>query len=64
MVDSDYKRYYYSNTQQREAYMSEKIKPTSVRIPESLKKKLEQKAKEEGRSFNNLVNRLLSEVVA
>lgn len=44
--------------------MSEKVKPTSVRIPESLKKKLEQKAKEEGRSFNNLVNRLLSEVVA
>ncbi|AVR75870.1 hypothetical protein ValSw33_46 [Vibrio phage ValSw3-3] len=44
--------------------MSDKIKPTSVRIPESLKKKLEQKAKEEGRSFNNMVNRLLSEAVA
>ena len=44
--------------------MSDKVKPTSVRIPESLKKKLEQKAKEEGRSFNNMVNRLLSEAVA
>jgi predicted HicB family RNase H-like nuclease len=44
--------------------MSDKIKPTSLRISESLKKKLEQKAKEEGRSFNNLVNRLLSEAVA
>lgn len=44
--------------------MSDKVKPTSVRIPESLKKKLEQKAKEDGRSFNNMVNKLLSDAVA
>lgn len=44
--------------------MSDKVKPTSLRIPESLKKKLEQKAKEEGRSFNNMVNKLLSDSVA
>ena len=44
--------------------MNDQVKPTSIRIPESLKKKLESKAKEEGRSFNNMVNRLLSEAVA
>lgn len=43
--------------------MIDNIKPTSVRIPESLKKSLEQLAKEDGRSFNNLVNKLLSESV-
>lgn len=37
---------------------------TSIRIPSSLKKKLEKKAADEGRSFNNMVNRLLSEAVA
>lgn len=44
--------------------MTDKVKPTSVRLPESLKKKLEKKAKSEGRSFNNMVNRLLAESVA
>lgn len=37
------------------------VKPTSVRLPASLKKKIEEKAKKEGRSFNNMVNRILEE---
>lgn len=44
--------------------MSDNVKPTSVRLPESLKKKIEEKAKQEGRSFNNMVNRLLDKAVA
>lgn len=37
----------------------EKAKPTSVRINPELKAKIEAKAKEEGRSFNNMVSRIL-----
>lgn len=44
--------------------MSDKVKPTSVRLPTSLKKKIEKKANEEGRSFNNMVNWLLSQSVS
>ena len=43
--------------------MENDIKPTSIRIPADIKKKLEQMAKEDGRSFNNLVNKILNEVV-
>jgi predicted HicB family RNase H-like nuclease len=41
--------------------MENDIKPTSIRIPAELKAKLEQMAKEDGRSFNNLVNKILNE---
>ena len=37
----------------------EKAKPTSVRINPELKAKIATKAKEEGRSFNNMVSRIL-----
>lgn len=43
--------------------METDIKPTSIRIPAELKAKLEQMAKEDGRSFNNLVNKLLNQSV-
>ena len=43
--------------------MDNNVKPTSIRIPANLKKKLEQMAREDGRSFNNLVNKLLNEAV-
>ncbi|CAL9963501.1 Arc-like repressor [Vibrio phage K16] len=36
---------------------------TSIRIPESLKKKVEEKAKEEGRTLNNMLNQLLKRAV-
>ena len=37
----------------------EKAKPTSVRINPELKAKIAAKAKDEGRSFNNMVSRIL-----
>lgn len=52
------------NTQTREATMSEKTIATSIRIPSSLKKKIEKKAAEEGRTLNNMLNRLLEKSVA
>ena len=35
------------------------VKPTSIRIKNSLRDKIKRKAKEEGRSFNNMVERIL-----
>lgn len=52
------------NTQTKEISMSDKTVATSIRIPSSLKKKLEEKAKEEGRTLNNMLNRLLEKAVA
>lgn len=52
------------NTQTKEIPMSDKTIATSIRIPSSLKKKLEEKAKEEGRTLNNMLNRLLEKAVA
>ena len=52
------------NTQTKEISMSDKTVATSIRIPSSLKKKLEAKAKEEGRTLNNMLNRLLEKAVA
>ena len=37
----------------------EKAKPTSVRINPELKAKIATNAREEGRSFNNMVSRIL-----
>jgi predicted DNA-binding protein len=42
----------------------EKTKPTSIRINAELKQKLERMAKEDGRSFNNLVSRILEQATA
>ncbi len=44
--------------------MSDKTVATSIRIPSSLKKKIEKKATEEGRTLNNMLNRLLEQAVA
>ncbi len=44
--------------------MSTKINPTSVRLPADLKKKIEEKAKQEDRTFNSMVNWLLKNAVA
>ena len=52
------------NTQTKEISMSDKTVATSIRIPSSLKKKLEEKAKEEGRTLNNMLNRLQEKAVA
>lgn len=44
--------------------MNDKTIATSIRIPASLKKKIEERAKKEGRTLNNMLNRLLEEAVA
>lgn len=44
--------------------MTDKTIATSIRMPESLKKKIERKAEQEGRSLNNMLNWLLSKSVA
>ncbi|MCP4991331.1 MAG: ribbon-helix-helix domain-containing protein [Colwellia sp.] len=41
--------------------MDKKPKPTSIRINAELKSKLEEMAKADGRSFNNLVARILEQ---
>lgn len=40
------------------------VKPTSIRIKNSLRKKIKEKAKQEGRSFNNMVERMLEKATA
>lgn len=40
------------------------VKPTSIRIPDDLKKELEKIASSQSRSFNNLVNIVLREYVS
>ena len=40
------------------------VKPTSIRIPDDLKKELEEIASSQSRSFNNLVNIVLREYVS
>lgn len=51
---------YYTPSERRNRMPNkEKAKPTSVRINPELKAKIEAKAKEEGRSFNNMVSRIL-----
>lgn len=40
---------------------SNKVKPTSIRIPDDLKKDLEKIAKSQSRSLNNLINVVLNE---
>ncbi|AUR89781.1 CopG-like ribbon-helix-helix domain protein [Vibrio phage 1.132.O._10N.222.49.F8] len=44
--------------------MTDKTIATSIRIPESLKKKVEKQAKEEGRTLNNMLNQLIKRAVA
>lgn len=44
--------------------MKETVKPTSVRLKPELKKKIEEMAKKEGRSFNNMVSRILEQASA
>ncbi len=44
--------------------MESKVKPTSVRLKPDLKKKIEEMAKKEGRSFNNMVSRILEQAAA
>lgn len=44
--------------------MSEKTIATSIRISYSLKKKIEKKAAEEGRTLNNMLNRILEQAIA
>lgn len=41
-----------------------KIKPTSIRIPDDLKKKLEKIAVSQSRSFNNLINVILRDYIS
>jgi predicted HicB family RNase H-like nuclease len=41
----------------------DKVITTNIRVPASLKKAIEAMAREEGRSFNNMVNKILKEVV-
>tara|TARA_B100001057_G_scaffold500516_1_gene616029 strand:+ start:72 stop:254 length:183 start_codon:yes stop_codon:yes gene_type:complete len=52
------------STEIEETTMSDKTIATSIRIPSSLKKKIEKKAAEEGRTLNNMLNRLLEQAVA
>ncbi len=54
---------YIMTTPTKENNMKDKAKPTSIRISASLKKLIEDKAKEEDRSFNNMINRLLEKSV-
>ncbi len=51
-------------TETKESKMADKTIATSIRIPSSLKKKIEKKAAEEGRTLNNMLNRLLEQSVA
>ncbi|AUR96573.1 CopG-like ribbon-helix-helix domain protein [Vibrio phage 1.226.O._10N.261.48.E5] len=44
--------------------MTDKTIATSIRMPESLKKKVEKQAKEEGRTLNNMLNQLIKRAVA
>lgn len=44
--------------------MTDKTISTSIRMPASLKKKIEKKAAEEGRTLNNMLNRLLEKAVS
>lgn len=41
-----------------------KIKPTSIRIPDDLKKELEKIATSQSRSFNNLINIILRDYIS
>lgn len=41
-----------------------KVKPTSIRIPDDLKKELEKLAASQSRSLNNLINIVLREYVS
>lgn len=41
-----------------------KVKPTSIRIPDDLKKELEKIAASQSRSFNNFINIILREYVS
>lgn len=41
-----------------------KVKPTSIRIPDDLKKELEKLAVSQSRSLNNLINIVLREYVS
>ena len=41
-----------------------KVKPTSIRIPDDLKKELEKIAVSQSRSFNNLINIILRDYVS
>lgn len=43
---------------------TDKVKPTSIRIPDDLKKELEKLAKSQSRSLNNLINIVLREYVS
>lgn len=52
------------STETKEAKVADKTVATSIRIPSSLKKKIEKKAAEEGRTLNNMLNRLLEQAVA
>ena len=51
--------YYTPNERRYKMSNQAKAKPTSVRINPELKAKIAAKAKEEGRSFNNMVSRIL-----
>ncbi len=44
--------------------MENKPKPTSIRLKPDLKKKIEELAEKEDRSFNNMIARLLEQAVA
>ncbi len=52
------------DTPTKEVIMADKTVATSIRIPESLKKKIEEKAKKEGRTLNNMMNRILEEATS
>lgn len=44
--------------------MKEQMLTFSIRIPESLREQLQQKADEEGRSLNNLITFILKRAIA
>ncbi len=44
--------------------MTDKTIATSIRLPESLKKKVEKQAQEEGRTLNNMLNQLIKKAMA
>lgn len=44
--------------------MKDKTIATSIRLPESLKKKVEEQAQKEGRTLNNMLNQLIKRAIS
>jgi len=64
-IYNDYICSYYDYKKTKEGLtMENKPKPTSIRLKPDLKKKIEELAEKEDRSFNNMIARLLEQAVA